>query len=112
MAKGGGKVPGLEGELEAKIREARDKVRCAQDGVKSQAKRHENIQRQVDAFKSGLGKISGEPAPFIAEHLKVLERSAKAAAEDERRVAQEVTAVDKELADLVLARNQLREMRG
>jgi hypothetical protein len=112
MAKNGSKIPGLDGELDAKIRDAQDKVRCAQEDVKTQAKHHEAMQRQVELFKAGLSKITGEPAPFIAEHFKTLERSAKAAAEDERRRVREGAAIDKELADLVLARQQLKEMRG
>jgi hypothetical protein len=112
MAKNGGKVPGLEDELEDKIRQAQDEVRRAQDGVKSTSKRHEGIQRQADAFKAGLEKITGEPAPFIAAQATALERSAKNSAEDKRRADQESVGADNELADLMLARDQLKQMRS
>ncbi|MBI3514012.1 MAG: hypothetical protein HY060_08120, partial [Proteobacteria bacterium] len=76
MAKNGDRIPGLEEELDDKIRQAQDTVRRAHDGVKSEGKRHEKLQRQADAFRAGLAKITGEPAPFIAAHLKGLERTA------------------------------------
>jgi multidrug resistance efflux pump len=112
MAKNGGKASGFEDELEDKLRQAQDQVRRAQDGVKKAAKRHEGIQREADAFKAGLAKITGAPAPFIAEQMATLERSAKSSAEDQRRAVQASAGADNELAELLLARHQLKEMRG
>lgn len=112
MAKNGDKPRSLEDELDDKIREAQDQVRRAQDGVKIAAKRHEGIQRQADSFTGGLAKITGNPAPFIVAQATLLERSAKSSAEAKRRAIQDNTGADNELANLVLARQQLKQMRS
>jgi len=112
MAKNGDKPRSLEDELDDKIREAVDQVRRAQDGVKAASKRHDDVQRQADSFTAGLAKITGDPAPFIVAQATLLARSAKSSAEARRRAVQDNAGADNELADLTLARQQLKQMRA
>jgi hypothetical protein len=112
MAKNGSKVPDFLDEVEDKVRQALDRVRSAQDAVASQSKRVASVLRQRDAFKAGMQKIEGEPAPLIADHLKDLEKSAVNVAGDKQRATLELTAAEIELADLTRARDQLKQMRG
>jgi hypothetical protein len=112
MAKHGSKIPDFLSDVEGKIREAHERVHEAQGGVANQSKRDTSVRRQLDAFKAGMQKIQGEPAPLIASHLKDLEKSAVNVAEDKQRAARELTIAEKELADLTRARDQLKQMRG
>lgn len=111
MAKNGGKAFDFRDVVEDKIREAQERVHNARGGVANQSKRDTAARRQLDAFKAGMKKIQGEPAPLIADHLKDLEKSAVNVAEDKQRAAHELTVAEKELADLARARDQLKQMR-
>jgi hypothetical protein len=111
MAKIGSKVSDFRDDVEDKIREAQERVHHARGGVANHSKRDTSVRRDLDAFKAGMKRIEGEPAPLIADHLKDLEKSAVNVAEDKQRATLELTVAEKDLADLTRARDQLKQMR-
>ena len=111
MAKSSGKVSDFRDDVEDKIREAQERVHHARCGVSNHSKRDTSVRRDLDAFKAGMQKIQGDPAPLIADHLKDLEKSAVNVAQDKQRATHELTLAEKELADLTRAREQLKQMR-